>query len=52
MLLENTAFDNGGSGARLSDGSAPGLNSDVTVQATRDLDHIWTFTVDGGVVGT
>jgi hypothetical protein len=52
MLLENTAFDNGGSGSRLTDGNDPGLNSYVTVQASRDLDHIWTFTVDGGVVGT
>ena len=52
MLLENTVFDNGGSGRRLSDGTDPGLDRVVTLEATRDLDHVWTFLVDGALVGT
>ncbi|HCH64778.1 MAG TPA: hypothetical protein DFR83_18370, partial [Deltaproteobacteria bacterium] len=52
MLLENTAFDNGGSGRRLTDAVDPGLDRWVNVNAARDLDHIWTFSVDGSVVGT
>lgn len=52
MLLENTAFDNGGSGRRLTDATDPGLDRWVSLSATRDLDHIWTFTVDGSLVGT
>ena len=52
MLLENTAFDNGGSGRRLTDAVDPGLDRLVLLEATRDLDHIWTFSVDGSAVGT
>jgi hypothetical protein len=52
MLLENTAFDNGGSGRRLTNAVDPGLDRWSSVQAVRDLDHIWTFSVDGSVVGT
>ena len=51
MLLENRPFDNGGSGRRLRSAFTPALDQWVQLEATRDLDHVWTFSVDGSEVG-
>ncbi|MEC8422792.1 MAG: hypothetical protein VX000_03380, partial [Myxococcota bacterium] len=52
MLLENTLFDNGGSGARVSSAFTPALDQWILLEASRDLGHVWTFHVDGALVGT
>ena len=52
MLLENKPFDNGGSGRRLASSVTPSLDQWVLMEASRDLDHVWTFRVDGTEVGS